>query len=153
MVAEFAEREPQVAGKPERPLFEETLTRVGGERPLVIGDRLDTDIAGAVTMGWDSLLVLTGVTGLDELVSAAKGERPTFIAPDLAGLSEPHDAPEVDDDGARLGGWTGTVQDGSLSVSGDGSAADWWRVVAVAAWAHLDSTGQPVGTDGVEPPR
>ena len=153
MVAEFADREPQVAGKPERPLFEETLTRVGGERPLVIGDRLDTDIAGAVTMGWDSLLVLTGVTGLDELVLAEKDERPTYIAPDLAGLSEPHEAPEQSDDGVRLGGWTASVSDGALSVSGDGAPADWWRVVAVAAWAHLDSTGQPVGTDDVEPPR
>jgi len=153
MVAEFAGREPQVAGKPERPLFEETLTRVGGERPVVIGDRLDTDIAGAVTMGWDSLLVLTGVTGLDELVRAGKDERPTFIAPDLAGLSEPHRAPEVTDDGVRLAGWTGTVRDGGLSVSGDGSEADGWRVVAVTAWAHLDAEGQPVASDGGKPPR
>ena len=153
MVAEFADREPQVAGKPERPLFEETLTRVGGERPLVIGDRLDTDIAGAVTMGWDSLLVLTGVSGLDELVRAEKAERPTFIAPDLAGLAEPHETPEQTDDGVRLGGWTATVADGALAVTGDGAPADWWRVVAVASWAHLDATGQPVGTDGVEPPR
>jgi HAD superfamily hydrolase (TIGR01450 family) len=153
MVAEFAGREPQVAGKPERPLFEETLTRVGGEHPLVIGDRLDTDIAGAVTMGWDSLLVLTGVTGLDELVRAEEDERPTYVAPDLAGLSEPHEAPEVDGNGSRLGGWTGTVQDGALTVSGDGSAADWWRVAAVTAWTHLDAEGQPVATDGVTPPR
>ena len=47
-VARFAEREPVVAGKPEPPLFQETLRRVGGERPLVVGDRLDTDIEGAV---------------------------------------------------------------------------------------------------------
>ena len=59
----------------------------------MIGDRLDTDIEGAVTMGWDSLLVLTGVTGLEELVRAAKDERPTYIAPDLAGLAEPHRLP------------------------------------------------------------
>jgi hypothetical protein len=39
-----------------------------------------------------------------------------------------------------------------LSVSGEGSAADWWRVVAVAAWNHLDETGQPVATDGAQPP-
>ena len=49
LVAEFAGREPEVAGKPEPPLFEETLRRVGGDRPLVVGDRLDTDIEGAVT--------------------------------------------------------------------------------------------------------
>ncbi|MCW2849538.1 MAG: family hydrolase [Marmoricola sp.] len=153
LVAEFAEREPQVAGKPMSPLFEETLTRVGGEHPLVIGDRLDTDIEGAVTMGWDSLLVLTGVTGLEELVRARPEERPTYVAPDLAALAETQHAPEVNDDGASLGGWTATVDKDDLVVTGEGSEADWWRVVAVAAWAHLDASGQPVGTESVEPPR
>jgi glycerol 3-phosphatase-2 len=153
LIAEFADREPQVAGKPQAPLFEETLERVGGERPLVIGDRLDTDIEGAVTMGWDSLLVLTGVTGLDELVRATTGQRPTYVAPDLAALAEPQQAPTEDEDGVSLGGWTATVEDGRLRVDGDGTTTDWWRVVAVAAWAHLDEHGQPVATDGVEAPR
>ncbi|MCW2806745.1 MAG: family hydrolase [Marmoricola sp.] len=153
LVAEFAEREPQVAGKPMPPLFEETLERVGGERPLVIGDRLDTDIRGAVTMGWDSLLVLTGVTGLEELVGARPEERPTYVAPDLAALAEAQEAPEVTDGAAVLGGWTASVEGGRLEVSGQGSPADWWRVVAAAAWVHLDAAGQPVATDGVQPPR
>jgi HAD superfamily hydrolase (TIGR01450 family) len=153
LVAEFAEREPQVAGKPMPPLFEETLERVGGERPLVIGDRLDTDIRGAVTMGWDSLLVLTGVTGLEELVGARPEERPTYVAPDLAALAEAQEAPEVTDGAAVLGGWTAFVEGGRLEVSGQGSPADWWRVVAAAAWVHLDAAGQPVATDGVQPPR
>lgn len=152
LIARFAEREPRVAGKPQRPLFEETLTRVGGEHPLVIGDRLDTDIEGAVNMGWDSLLVLTGVTGLPELVAAVPEQRPTYVAPDLAALARPQPAPEVDDETARLGGWTVRVDDGRLRVEGEGSAADWWRAVAVAAWRHLDETGQPVATDGVELP-
>jgi glycerol 3-phosphatase-2 len=152
LIAEFAQREPQVAGKPEPPLFEETLRRVGGERPLVIGDRLDTDIQGAVTMGWDSLLVLTGVTGLEELVRAEAKERPTYVAPDLSALAEPQPAPDCANGRATLGGWTATVDGDRLTVSGDGSAADWWRVVAVAAWAHLDENGQPVVTDGLQPP-
>lgn len=153
LIAEFAEREPQVAGKPMSPLFVETLERVGGARPLVVGDRLETDIAGAVTMGWDSLLVLTGVTGLEELVRARAVERPTYVAPDLAALAEAQVAPDLTDGIATLGGWTATVTDGRLGVTGRGAAADWWRVVAVASWAHLDEFGQPVATDGVEPPR
>ncbi len=152
LVAKYAGREPEVAGKPMRPLFEETLTRVGGEHPLVVGDRLDTDIEGAVTMGWDSLLVLTGVTGLHELVRARPEERPTYIAPDLAALAEAQTAPEETDGKVELGGWTATVDGDQLAVDGEGSAADWWRVVAVAAWRHLDETGQPVATDGVQPP-
>jgi glycerol 3-phosphatase-2 len=153
LIADFAGREPQVAGKPMPPLFEETLTRVGGEHPLVVGDRLDTDIEGAVTIGWDSLLVLTGVTGLEELVRARVEERPTYVAPDLAALAEPQPAPERTEDGVSLGGWRARVQGTRLVVTGDGSAADWWRVVAVASWSHLDDTGEPVATDGVHPPR
>ena len=152
LIADFAEREPQVAGKPQPPLFEETLRRVGGERPLVVGDRLDTDIEGAVTMGWPSLLVLTGVTGLEELVAARPQERPTYVAPDLAALAEAQPAPEETDDGARVGGWTASVDDGRLQVSGEGATADWWRAVAVAAWRHLDAQGTPVATDGVSAP-
>jgi glycerol 3-phosphatase-2 len=153
LVARYAERKPRVAGKPERALFEETITRVGGERPLVIGDRLDTDIQGAVTMGWDSLLVLTGVTGLRELVAAEQEHRPTYIAPDLETLAQPQPAPETEDGATTLGGWTARTDDGRLRVEGEGSVPDWWRVVAGAAWQHLDETGQPVATDDVEPPR
>jgi glycerol-1-phosphatase len=149
LVAQFSGREPEVAGKPKRPLFEETLTRVGGDRPLVIGDRLDTDIEGAVAMGWDSLLVLTGVTGLEELVVAPADQRPTYLAPGLDALAQPQSVPDGD---GSLGGWGVRVQDGHLRVEGDGTPADWWRVVAVAAWAHLDETGQPVVTDDVEVP-
>ena len=152
LVADYAEREPVVAGKPQPPLFEETLLRVGGKRPLVVGDRLDTDIEGAHNVGWDSLLVLTGVTGLSELVAAAAQRRPTYLAPDLAALGEPHQAPRVADGVASLGGWRATVSGGRLSLDGQGSTADWWRCVAVAAWAHLDSAGEPVDTSAVTVP-
>ncbi len=138
-----------MAGKPKRPLFEETLARVGGERPLVIGDRLDTDIEGAVTMGWDSLLVLTGVTGLAELVGAAPEHRPTYVAAGLDALAEPQ--PAVEQDGS-LGGWSASVDGGRLRVSGEGSTADWWRVVTVAGWQHLDKTGQAVAIDDLQVP-
>ena len=52
------------------PLLDETVRRVGGQRPLMVGDRLDTDIEGANATGYDSLLVLTGVTDLAALVAA-----------------------------------------------------------------------------------
>ena len=152
LLAEFAEREPQVAGKPKEPLFEETIARVGGQHPLLVGDRLDTDIEGAVTVGWDSLLVLTGVTGLEEVARATKAERPTYIGRDLGALAEAHSAPEVSPDVVSQGGWNATVENGRLVVEGDGSGDDWWRVAAVAAWRHLDDTGQPVDTEGVRPP-
>ncbi|GAA5156834.1 HAD hydrolase-like protein [Nocardioides marinquilinus] len=149
----FAEVEPVVAGKPARPLLDETVRRVGGRRPLMVGDRLDTDIEGAANAEVDSLLVLTGVTGLPELVAARPEERPTFIGADLAALGTAHAAPQ--DDGGRwsLEGWEASVDDGRLRVSGDGDADDWWRVVAAAAWAWRDEHDAEVDTDGVEPPR
>jgi len=152
-VRRFSEVEPVVAGKPARPLLDETVRRVGGARPLMVGDRLDTDIEGARSAGIDALLVLTGVTGLPELVAARPEERPTYLASDLGGLAATHEAPEVDGTGARLGGWTVSSDGGGLRVEGQGAVDDWWRAVAAAAWAHLDETGDAVATDGLEPPR
>jgi glycerol-1-phosphatase len=85
MLERFSGTSPIVAGKPERPLLDETIRRVGGDRPLMVGDRLDTDIAGAHNAGVDSLLVLTGVSGLSDLVTAPT---PTFTPPST-GLPKP----------------------------------------------------------------
>ncbi len=148
----FSGVEPVVAGKPARPLLDETVRRVGGRRPLMVGDRLDTDIAGAHHAGMDSLLVLTGVTGLTELVAAKVGERPTYISTDLGGLLVAHERP-TRDGGAWVGsGWRVRVERGGLSVSGSGPRDVWWQVVACAAWAWRDDTGEVVGVDGVACP-
>ena len=152
MLADFSGVEPEVAGKPARPLLDETVRRVGGSRPLMVGDRLDTDIEGARNAGVDSLLVLTGVTGLAELVTAGPRLRPQFLASDLAGLATPHPRPAPDGDRVRCGGWAVTVTHGRLAVTGEGSADDWWRAAAVAAWRHLDRNGRPCDTSGVRPP-
>ncbi len=152
VVSRFAGREPVVAGKPRAPLFEETLRRVGGRRPLVVGDRLDTDILGARTVGYDSLLVMTGVTGLEVLVSAAPELRPSYVAADLGALGKPQPEVEVDADGSRSEGWAAAVSDGELHVSGEGSPDAWWRAVAVAGWAHLDSTGEAAKIGSLRPP-
>ena len=148
----FSDVDPVVAGKPARPLLDETVRRVGGERPLMIGDRLDTDIDGAIATGIDSLLVLTGVTGLAELVATPSGRRPTYVGPDLASLREAHPAPARSSRGFELGGWTARVQDGRLTCEGDGPSGDWWRVVVPAAWDHLDETGSCADIDGLTPP-
>ena len=151
-VADFTGVSPVVAGKPEPPLFLETRRRVGGERPLVVGDRLDTDIEGARRAGFDSLLVLTGVTGLPELVAARPHERPTYLAPTLAALAEAQPDARREGSDATVGGWRARVVDGALRVEGAGAAADWWRAVAAASWAHLDAGDEPVEVTGLVPP-
>ena len=75
---------PEVIGKPNAPLFRAALKRSGGSHPLVVGDRLDTDIAGAAGLGWDSLLVFTGVTRPEELRGSSI--RPTYTSDDLSVL-------------------------------------------------------------------
>jgi glycerol 3-phosphatase-2 len=149
----FTGVEPVVAGKPSRPLLDETVRRVGGARPLMVGDRLDTDIEGAANAGIDSLLVLTGVTRLPELVAARPGERPTYLSVDLGGLEVAHPEVVVDRGAAAVGGWTAHSRDGSLRVSGAGGRDDWWRVVAAVAWDHHDRCGQHVEVLGLQPPR
>ena len=107
----------------------------------MVGDRLDTDIEGAHHAQLDSLLVMTGVTGLGELVGGPPEHRPSYVSADLGGLLTPHPAPVPDGPGWAVGGWRALVEDGRLSVSGAGTPDDWWRVVAVAGWAQLDATG------------
>lgn len=152
MISRFAGVEPTVAGKPAPPLLEETIRRVGGERPLMVGDRLDTDIEGGTAVGVDTLLVMTGVTGLPELASAPIRSRPTYVGADLSALLEHHGVPEMAHGAARLGGWSASVRDGVLEVTGDGGTGDWWRVVAGASWKHLDTTGSPADVGSLAPP-
>ena len=152
MLQDFSGVEPVVAGKPQRPLLDETVRRVGGDRPLMVGDRLDTDIEGAHNAGVDSLCLLTGVSGLADLVGAREDLRPTYLSPTLAGLFEAHEVPERDGDRAVLGGWTAEVRGGALRVEGEGEPGDWWRVAVTAAWWHLDATGEAADTEGVTPP-
>lgn len=153
-VARYAGVEPQVAGKPEPTLFEETVRRLGGRRPLVVGDRLDTDIAGAHRAGHDSLLVLTGVTDLDDLVAAEPALRPTYLAATLATLTEPQPAPTHRDGAWQVGGWSArTDSSGTVEVTGHGARDDWWRAVASCAWEFHDRTGDRVDVSALQPPR
>jgi 4-nitrophenyl phosphatase len=86
---------PTIVGKPARPMFEAAARRVAAARGgqatdfLVVGDRTDTDIAGAAGMGWDSLLVLTGASRPADLLRV--NELPTYVGADLSMLL--HDPP------------------------------------------------------------
>ena len=79
--------QPLVAGKPAPALMEDALARGTFTSPLVVGDRLDTDIAGANAAGLPSLMVLTGVSTPAEAVHAPPAQRPTFIGADLTALA------------------------------------------------------------------
>jgi ribonucleotide monophosphatase NagD (HAD superfamily) len=145
--------QPLVAGKPEPPLHAEAVARTGARRPLVVGDRLDTDIEGAVRGGADSLLVLTGVSTPEDAVLAPAGRRPTYLAADLGGLLEPQprigSAGPAEQGGAfRCGGWEALRPGGTepLRLTGDGTWIDGLRALCAAAW----SAGQ-ISTDMAAP--
>ncbi|MER6169261.1 HAD hydrolase-like protein [Streptomyces violaceorubidus] len=127
--------EPQVAGKPLPPMHRETILRTGARRPLVVGDRLDTDIEGAFNGEVDSLLVLTGVTDGAQLLAAPPQHRPTYVDADLRGLLTGQ--PDVTGDaegGFGCGGWTAKAGGERLELDGDGAALDGLRALCAAAW-------------------
>lgn len=152
LLADFTGATPTVAGKPERPLLQQTIDRVGAASPLMVGDRLDTDIAGARALGIPSLLVLTGVTGLAELAAAPPELRPTHLGRDLGALFAGSTAGGPDGRGSDTDVWKAEVRDGRVAVTGSGSTEGWWHAVVEAAWEHLDRTGRVADTAALEPP-
>jgi HAD superfamily hydrolase (TIGR01450 family) len=78
-------REAAIVGKPEPQLFFTAIDRLGDGRTLVVGDRLDADIAAAAKARLDSALVLTGGTSREE-ADAAKEPKPLAVADSLAAL-------------------------------------------------------------------
>jgi glycerol-1-phosphatase len=142
-------REPQVAGKPGPALLREAARQAGSAAPLMIGDRLDTDIEGGRAAGMATLLVLTGVSDAAEVLSAPPERRPDYIGADMDVLTaDPDDlAP-----GPRAG-WEVVVADrGQLRLSGSGDRLDALRALCGAHWA---AGGGPalVTSDGADADR
>ena len=131
-------RHPVVAGKPEPPLHEEAVRRTGAQRPLVVGDRLDTDIEGAVRGSADSLLVLTGVTDARRLLAAQAHERPTYISRDLRGLMTAHPDVVLTAGGAVCRAFE-VAYDGRVAqvfaTGADGDDVDALRALACLTWS------------------
>ncbi|OBB56730.1 HAD family hydrolase [Mycobacterium sp. 852013-51886_SCH5428379] len=126
--------EPQVAGKPQPALMTNALGRGRFESPLVVGDRLDTDIAGAVAASLPSLLVLTGVSTADDAMRAIPEERPDYIAEDLRSLDAPADRLQVGPHPA----WQVDVDQDDVTVHATGADSDddlsVLRATAHAVW-------------------
>ena len=150
---------PVVAGKPEPPLMLESVERTAAVRPLVVGDRLETDILGAGRSGLPSLLVLTGISGVAEVLRAAGQSRPTHLGTDLRALLVPpvnatvtfvegiatasrcRDArAEIEDGQLVLKSPSQTTADGTAGTPGSASRSwlDQLRAAAALAWAARD---------------
>lgn len=116
--------EPQVAGKPAPTLMQDALSRGEFRAALVVGDRLDTDIAGANAAQLPSLMVLTGVNNANDAVHAVPDQRPTYIAHDLRWLHTDTEACAV-------------------------AAHPAWRVRIDGKAVTVEATGEDAGDDGL----
>ncbi len=151
--------EPMVTGKPDPAMHAECVRRTGARRPLVVGDRLDTDIEGSHRAGAASLLVLSGVADPGTLLAARPSHRPDLLAPDARGLLVAHPPVVAEEGGWRCGGWVAAADgDGALVLrtvpraadrgpgSGPGGGhdgLDGLRALCVASWSR---PGEPAGT-------
>ena len=125
-----------VAGKPERPIFDEAVARFGARHPLFIGDRLDTDIAGAQSAGIDSVLVLTGIDRPKHVLAAPLSSRPTFIVGDLRELHEPYPEVVVQNDVTTVGKASVRIEGPDVRILSEGDRPiDLVRAGAAAIWA------------------
>jgi len=137
-------RVPQVAGKPAPALLQEAARRTGARSPLMIGDRLDTDVEGGRAAGMATLLVMTGVSDAAELLAAPPQRRPDLVAADLDALTARAGALAP---GPRAG-WT--VEAGAqLRLGGAGDPLDALRALCHVHWGR---GGGPIGVvaDGAD---
>ncbi|MEG3613890.1 HAD-IIA family hydrolase [Isoptericola haloaureus] len=141
--------EPDSAGKPSPTMYRMAVERAGASRPLVIGDRLDTDLAGARAAGYAGLHVLTGVSSARDAVLAEPGLRPHFVGADLRSLLVAHETPVLTDGWWRCADRAARVVDGRLELDRHGPAGlDVVRAACAAAWDAADA-GEPVAADSV----
>jgi hypothetical protein len=127
----------------------ECVRRTGARRPLVVGDRLDTDIEGARRAGAASLLVLSGVATPADLLAAGPDHRPDLLAPDAAGMLVAHPPVTAADGAWRCGRWVADATGDDLVLHGTGPGAegtdglDGLRALAVAHWARQPDRACP----------
>lgn len=132
--------DPIVVGKPYAPLYRLCAERLGKDVAglLAVGDRLDTDIAGAVAAGMDSALVLTGVDSVSTLALADPGMRPTYLLEDLRDLSQEYRPAETDYSWWTCGGDRRRIADGSWEVASKGTELEAARAGVAALHEGLD---------------
>ena len=151
VVSAVTGRRPLVTGKPDPAMHAECVRRTGARRPLVVGDRLDTDVEGGRRAGAATLLVLSGVTDPAVLLAAGPDQRPDLLAPDAGGLLTPHPGVVAEHGGWRCGEWTARSGDGPLRLGRDAIGApasadglDGLRALCVAHWVRHPEAAVPV---------
>ncbi|MFJ6079740.1 HAD-IIA family hydrolase [Pseudarthrobacter sp. NPDC092419] len=142
-VAAATGQQPRVAGKPEAPLFHAAAKRLGAERPLVVGDRLDTDILGGNNAGFATVAVLTGVDTRESILAARAAERPAYIIENLPDLYRPYPEVTHEDGTYSCGDATARVANGAVGIIGRQDDLNAWRAACAAWWAATPDATAP----------
>ncbi len=147
---------PTAAGKPGAKIFTRGAEMLHIDRPIVVGDQLSTDIAGAVAARMPSMHVLTGVSNARDVVQAQRGQRPSFVSIGLEGLNQTHPRPRHHRDGTWSCGVSqlvsidrrGKITVGGVTLNGAGNPVslnlDTYRALVAAAW-ELDDERVRIG--------
>jgi glycerol 3-phosphatase-2 len=135
--------DPVVAGKPEPPLLETSIERLKAKHPLMIGDRLDSDIAAAHAVGIASLWVATGVNDAHDLAQAPPEQRPTYIAAGLSALAQKQPGVTVEGTRHTCVGWSAEVVNNAVAIKGEGEPYDGLRAMLSAVWTAVDAPPKP----------
>ena len=86
LITSITGKSPILMGKPEPFMFLQAAKLFDAKKPIVVGDRLDTDIQGANKAGFKSMCVLTGVTDLNQIKMSSGQTSPTYVGKDLSAL-------------------------------------------------------------------
>ncbi|MFT3861416.1 HAD-IIA family hydrolase [Micropruina sp.] len=144
VVGSTVRQQPVVFGKPHAPMLDFAVKHTGAQRPIFVGDRIDTDIMGGNRAGMPTLLVFTGAHGKRELLAAGPGDRPSHIGADLRALLQPPRVATQQGQAWRCGTAAAALRDGVATLEGDlGTQAG--QLDALWALANLVWT---TGADG-----
>jgi len=141
---------PASDGKPSPAMYQLAVTAENASNPLVIGDRLDTDLGGARAANYPGLMVLTGVSSARDAVLAPPSCRPDYVGADLRTIFEVHHAPHEGPDNWWLSGDRGArVVNNRLELDGQGATGiDAVRAACAAVWNATDH-GIEVNPDSI----
>nr|WP_231366130.1 HAD-IIA family hydrolase [Zhihengliuella flava] len=138
---------PHVAGKPEPYLFQHAARTLDARAPVVVGDRLDTDILGGNRAGFTTAFVATGIDTLESVIAAVPEQRPTYLLTHLSELFEAEAEvrlPDVVGGVARCGDATAQASDDGVVLSTD--SIDAWRAGCALWWSIHPEQATPVIT-------
>lgn len=137
--------DPIASGKPDPEMYEYVVQKQKAIKPLVVGDRLDTDIYGANLANYSALLVLTGVTKPQELLRVPKKYRPTYVGLDLSDLNLPVPHITVQQNEWRCADDIVTLQDTIIRLNGlvvpTKITLNQFRALLLASWHYQDQGG------------